>query len=305
MRSCPQPSRWSALALVVTAACVLPVTAAAAATAPPGAGTASVPSPQLVALKKRLDDLAAQKRAGNAQYWYIDAAKGKVHVAVLRGARDAATNSFLTTFAALTDTADVDKPVTPFVAPATAQRPTRARQGTVFGGQRIETASGGFCSTGFNRQHNGAWITTTAGHCHKAARDWYIGGALFGPLTRYVYPGRDYAEITPTSAWFLRTAVREQNGHIQEIASFGDPYVGQPLCKTGARTGTTCGQVTALDVTVNYSDGPVYGLAATTVSAAEGDSGGSVYNGSTGVAMISGGPRGGGNAWVYPTRVIP
>ncbi|MFD0884155.1 S1 family peptidase [Streptosporangium algeriense] len=299
------PHRFFSRALVTV------LTAIVSGYALPASATSStpqtaVPSPGLTALKKQLDRLAEQGKAGNAQYWYVDTAEGKVRIAVLKGPLDVTTRSFLTTGPPnLTSTFTVDKPVTPYVATATAplQPPmtgSTSLAGTVYGGQRITAQSGAYCTTGFNASRSGQPYVLTAGHCRKAGVAWSLAGQFLGNITAFSYPGRDISEITPAAGWQQAGAVRQADGSIQQITQFARPSISQRLCKTGATTGTTCGTVTSLNVTANYGDGPVYGLALTTVHAAEGDSGGSVYAGSTGIALISGGPRGGGNAFVYP-----
>ena len=47
--------------------------------------------------------------------------------------------------------------------------------------------------------------------------------------------------------------------------------------------------MTALNATVNYPQGTVYGLIKTTVCAESGDSGGSLYSGTTALGLTSGG----------------
>ncbi|MDF5756138.1 S1 family peptidase [Spongiactinospora sp. TRM90649] len=285
-----------------TLACSLP----AAASAEPARAAAS--PRELAELKERLDRLAEQGRAGQAQYWYIDHRAGKVHIAVLRGSLDPTTRLFTTAGPpALTRTVTVSEPVTGFVGTARAagqvSRPAATalatRAAPVYGGQRI-TSGDTYCSTGFNvTDRGGRPRVLTAGHCANLGRSWSYQGLWLGDITGVNYPGGDLSEITPAGGWDLPSAVREENGDIQRIGPLRRPYLDQRLCKTGATSGTTCGRVTALDATANYGDGPVYGLALTTVYAAEGDSGGSVYEGDTGVALVSGGPRGGGSAFVF------
>jgi hypothetical protein len=55
------------------------------------------------------------------------------------------------------------------------------------------------------------------------------------------------------------------------------PYVGMPVCKNGRTTGWTCGQVTAINVTVCSPQGCMYGLAAASMYSAPGDQGAPVY----------------------------
>lgn len=55
------------------------------------------------------------------------------------------------------------------------------------------------------------------------------------------------------------------------------PYVGMPVCKNGKTTGYTCGTVLAVNVTVCYPQGCVYGLVRTNMFSAPGDQGAPVY----------------------------
>ena len=65
--------------------------------------------------------------------------------------------------------------------------------------------------------------------------------------------------------------------------------MNQTVTRRGSTTGTRSGRVTALNATVNYAQGPVSGLIRTTVCAQPGDSGGSLYSGSTAHGLTSGG----------------
>ncbi|GLW10388.1 hypothetical protein Misp01_55160 [Microtetraspora sp. NBRC 13810] len=255
-------------------------------------------NPELDQLKQQLDNLAAQGKAGAAQYWYVDEKTGKVHVAVLEGASDPATKAFIGTGrSGLVETHTVSAPVTAYVGGRSA--PRLATQQVVHGGQRIDGGNA-YCTTGFNLVVDGQPRTLTAGHCQKFSQTWDLGGVRLGEITSHEYPGRDIAFITRAADWEAPAAVRQADGSIQQITAQARPTLNQSVCKTGATSGTTCGTVTALDVTVNYGDGPVYGLAQTTAYAAPGDSGGSVYSTSTALALVSGGPQNGGNAFVYP-----
>lgn len=56
------------------------------------------------------------------------------------------------------------------------------------------------------------------------------------------------------------------------------PYVGMYVCKNGSTTGLTCGTVQAINVTVCYPQGCVYGLVRTNMYSAPGDQGAPVYH---------------------------
>jgi hypothetical protein len=77
------------------------------------------------------------------------------------------------------------------------------------------------------------------------------------------------------------------------VAKLGDAAriesTGATVYRRGSTTGIHSGKVTALNSTVNYSEGSVSGLIRTTVCAEPGDSGGSLYSGSTANGLTSGG----------------
>ncbi|PWK81122.1 streptogrisin D [Lentzea atacamensis] len=149
------------------------------------------------------------------------------------------------------------------------------------------------CSLGFNVNRPGsstAWFLT-AGHCANAAATWSAaGGQVIGTREGSSFPGNDYALIRYTSGIARPGAVNLYNGTTRDISSAANPYVGQAVGRSGSTTGFRTGQVTGLNVTVNYSDGTtVHGLIRTTVCAEGGDSGGSLFAGNTALGLTSGG----------------
>ncbi len=67
------------------------------------------------------------------------------------------------------------------------------------------------------------------------------------------------------------------NGSTQDISSAANAVVGQAIKKSGSTTKVTSGTVTAVNVTVNYGDGPVYNMVRTTACSVSGDSGGAHF----------------------------
>jgi streptogrisin C len=55
--------------------------------------------------------------------------------------------------------------------------------------------------------------------------------------------------------------------------------VGATVCKSGLKTGFTCGRITALDVTASYGANIIYGLTQHNACVEPGDSGGSNISG--------------------------
>jgi streptogrisin D len=143
------------------------------------------------------------------------------------------------------------------------------------------------CSLGFNVRSGSTYYFLTAGHCGNIASSWYSNSShtsLIGTTNGSSFPGNDYAIVRYASGVSHPGAVGSQ-----DITSAGTPSVGQTVYRRGSTTGTHSGRVTALNATVNYAEGTVSGLIRTTVCAEGGDSGGSLYAGSTAYGLTSGG----------------
>ena len=155
----------------------------------------------------------------------------------------------------------------------------------ISGGDAIYTSSAR-CSLGFNvRNSAGTNFFVTAGHCTNIGSTWTNGSTTLG--TRYAtsFPGNDYGVVQYTNTTITKSGAVGS----QDITNSGTPAVGATVYRRGSTTGIHSGRVTALNSTVNYSEGSVSGLIRTTVCAEPGDSGGSLYSGSTALGLTSGG----------------
>lgn len=156
----------------------------------------------------------------------------------------------------------------------------------ISGGDAIYTG-GARCSLGFNvRDAAGTYYFLTAGHCTNIGSTWSAtsGGASIGTRTGTSFPGNDYGIVRYTSSIAHPGAVGSQ-----DITSAGTPAVGSSVTRRGSTTGIHSGTVQQLNSTVRYAEGSVYGLIRTTVCAEPGDSGGSLYRGTTAFGLTSGG----------------
>jgi streptogrisin B len=142
------------------------------------------------------------------------------------------------------------------------------------------------CSLGFNVTVGGVPYFLTAGHCTRGAGTWFnSAGSTIGSTAGSSFPGNDYGIVRYASGVAHPSAVGSQT-----ITGAGTPSVNQTVTRRGSTTGIHTGRVIALNATVNYgADGIVSGLIDTTVCAEPGDSGGSLYSGSTAYGMTSGG----------------
>jgi streptogrisin D len=158
---------------------------------------------------------------------------------------------------------------------------------TINGGDALFAASNR-CSLGFNVRSGDTYYLLTAGHCGNLSTDWFADsshGTVIGVRTGTSFPTNDYAIVRYTN-----TSVSHP-GSVgdQDIVSAATPSIGQTVTRRGSTTGVRTGTVTALNATVNYSQGRVYGLIRTNVCAEPGDSGGPLYQGSVAYGLTSGG----------------
>ncbi|WP_067503539.1 S1 family peptidase [Actinoplanes sp. TFC3] len=155
----------------------------------------------------------------------------------------------------------------------------------ISGGDAIYTG-GARCSLGFNvRNSAGQNYFLTAGHCTNIGTTWTNGSTTLGTRAGTSFPGNDYGIVRyTTSSVTISGSVGSQ-----DITSAGTPAVGATVYRRGSTTGIHSGRVTALNSTVNYAEGSVSGLIRTTVCAEPGDSGGSLYSGTTALGLTSGG----------------
>ncbi|MBW8482293.1 S1 family peptidase [Actinomadura parmotrematis] len=162
----------------------------------------------------------------------------------------------------------------------------------IAGGQAIYV-SGARCSLGFNVRSGSTYYFLTAGHCTNIGATWYAnssGTTVLGTRTGTSFPGNDYGIVRYTNTSITKTGgVYLWGSGTQDITSAGTPAVGQTVYRSGSTTGVHSGRVTALNTTVRYSEGTVSGLIQTTVCAEPGDSGGSLYSGTTALGLTSGG----------------
>ncbi|HEX3649184.1 MAG TPA: S1 family peptidase [Pseudonocardiaceae bacterium] len=141
------------------------------------------------------------------------------------------------------------------------------------------------CSAGFVVDRGGREFVLTAGHCTAGLPAWQG----VGPSVVSEFPGTDYGLIRDDQA-NVAGDVDMYDGTAQPITTVGAAAVGERVCASGQTTQVSCGQVTAVDETVDYGDGVVVrGLIATNVHTDHGDSGGPLFDGSIGLGVVSGG----------------
>ncbi|NDI34634.1 S1 family peptidase [Chengkuizengella sediminis] len=181
-------------------------------------------------------------------------------------------------------------------APTDLAAPTR-------GGELIESRSGTApigCSAGYSAyDSNNSFYIVTAAHCNMSddngdgALDYreYRAGELWFEYDYTYQIGRasglywQYNKDTDAMAISVllpETATNEVLSYgITSLTSYqhaSNDTVGEVVCKTGSRTGVTCGTLLSRNVGYQISGSTFTNLRGTDVSAQGGDSGGTVYS---------------------------
>lgn len=227
-----------------------------------------------------LNDVRARARdAGKlqgVQSWYIDLPSNSVVVKVSPGAMLKAAD-FVAVSAA-------DVGAVRFEIDAGTAMPAAS----VVGGNQYQSG-GGSCSIGFSVTRGATKGFATAGHCGAAGTTVRIGGVTVGSVQSSSFPTNDRAWATVRSSDTLVGAVNRYNGTNVAVRGSTEYGVGTAVCRSGYASGWRCGTITATNVTVNYSNGPVYGLRQSNACLTQGDSGGSWISGNQAQGVSSGG----------------
>ena len=247
------------------------------ATAPVQLGSHLVPAPNSGLLRYSLDQLTAVRQVFDAlpptpnTAWGIDQ---QTHQFVLTLASQAPAEGVQRLLATAKRYGDLVRVV----------RVPGAFTEQVLGGDQIRTSEI-LCSAGFNVTKGDQDYVITAGHCTQGLPYWHG----LGPTVSSNFPDTDFGLIRNESG-DAPAAIDRYDGTEQPITSVGTATVGESVCASGMTTGLTCGQVTAVDQTVDYGNGDVVnGLIQTNVHTDHGDSGGPLFTGSTGLGTVSGG----------------
>ncbi|KAM3555874.1 hypothetical protein MY1884_005358 [Beauveria asiatica] len=149
------------------------------------------------------------------------------------------------------------------------------------------------CSVGF-AVHGGF---VSAGHCGKVGSVATTPeGQPIGTLEGSVYPGHaDMAFIRTDSLAGEPSVNGYQYGQNYPITGSRELDVGAFVCRSGYRSGVTCGRILQKNISTQYQNrngGPllfISGLTVTNACSNFGDSGGSVWNGGQAQGVLSGG----------------
>jgi hypothetical protein len=227
---------------------------------------------RLDGIVRKLDEQAARGGGGSTHGWYVDVPTNSVVVTISAGANDAATHALTALARSFGDSVRIEE------KPA-SQAPKLAAEYLVGGNQFVQADGQYVCSVGFNtRDAYNRDVVLTAGHCTTKAGTISRSGYAIGGTRSAHYPTDDFGTFWNSYAWYWvpSTSVNLYNGTYATVAgAWTNPAVGTTVCKSGRTTGFTCGVITALNRTVNYTGGYVIsGLVQHNACVEGGDSGG-------------------------------
>lgn len=226
---------------------------------------------RLDSIKTQLDRHASKSGAGAVQGWYVDVPTNTVVVTVTEGASDANTTAMVKVASTFGASVRIEQ------APATEAPQATAEY--LVGGAQFTMSTGRLCSVGFNTFDSANHpVVLTAGHCVNRSGNSSRNGYIIGANRTANFPGDDFGTFWNSypSYWLPSISVAKYNGtYVNVKGQWDNPPVGATVCKSGRTTFYTCGTIRALNQTVSYPEGVVYGLVRHDACVEGGDSGGS------------------------------
>ncbi len=160
-----------------------------------------------------------------------------------------------------------------------------------YGGEIISNSRGSHCSTGYYATKGSAYYLVTAGHCSRTWNNstkkatfhysdvYSKNGERLGQVSQIEYGGSvDALTVTVNSS--TANSYININGASRKMTSFearNTDVVGQVVCKTGYKTGSTCSTLQSKNVSLSMSGAWFTKLRGSSYTSDSGDSGGTVY----------------------------
>ncbi|SMD24353.1 S1 family peptidase [Kibdelosporangium aridum] len=231
----------------------------------------------LTGQKTRIDRMA-QSAPPSVVAWYVDPTTNSV---VIESKKDAPAETFIEKAKGGGDLVRVEW----------TERTARPLVDVI--GGRGFTVGDARCSIGFSASGpGGSKHFITAGHCTASGGVVLNNGLEFGRVNAGTFDtDGDFGlvDVTDPTAQAPASVDTRDGGPITVTGTEVAP-IGASVCRSGATSGFACGEITALDETVNYGEGRIVrGLTRTSVCAEPGDSGGPFVSGTQAQGVTSGG----------------
>jgi hypothetical protein len=160
----------------------------------------------------------------------------------------------------------------------------------------------GLCTAGFKATGNvtGNRYILTAGHCAAKVSNWASripsgSEKPIGQVEQYTFPGGDWAKIKANGSYWDTSPWPSMVAHYWEdqertITAESYSYLGEFVCHSGDNSGTSCGNVSALNLTAGSGATAIYHETEFGEDCGVGgDSGGPVFAGHTAIGIYNGG----------------
>jgi streptogrisin C len=231
----------------------------------------------LTGAKTRIDRFGATA-PGAIVSWYVDPPSNSV---VIQARKDPAADGFIDRVRGTGDMVRVEW---------TDKKPQIFAD--LVGGNGF-TVGDARCSVGFSATGpNGTKHVLTAGHCVRDGGVVLADGLEVGRVNAGTFDtDGDFGliDVTDQDARLTPFVDTRDGGPVTVIGTEVAP-LGASVCRSGSTSGFVCGEITALDETVNYGNGAIVrGLTRTSVCAEPGDSGGPFISGTQAQGLTSGG----------------
>ncbi|WP_173131271.1 S1 family peptidase [Kibdelosporangium persicum] len=232
----------------------------------------------LVGQKTRIDRMGGSAPSSIFS-WYVDPATNSV---VIEAKKDGTADEFIEKAKGNGDLVRVER----------SDREPRVLADVI--GGRGFTVGDARCSIGFSATTPaGTKHFITAGHCTAAGAVVLSDGLEFGRVNAGTFDtDGDFGlvDVTDPAAGIPASSVDTRDGGPITVTGTEVAPVGASVCRSGATSGFACGEITAIDETVNYGEGRIVrGLTRTSVCAEPGDSGGPFVSGTQAQGVTSGG----------------
>lgn len=195
----------------------------------------------------------------------------------------------------------------PATASAASPAGTSSTAAAPIGGGSPLTINGARCVAGFAAGHGGGpGFLIAGGACGRTGDTVYSNGVLVGTVVAAKFPGRPSVliEVTNTADW---TLVPWAGAAPVRVTGSTEAPVGSTVCLYGSGADAYCGPLLARNLTIEFPEGTVTGVAQAAICAPPEASGGPLLAGTQAQGVLvgsSGNCSGDGASFFMPVNEI-